>query len=86
MPFDADEGNWLPTHPLGVVTFAKCPCGNTLALSSEGMKNSLLWGLLNWARIETKKRNQTPRELLNHLREAICKQVLIDEDKSPDGQ
>jgi hypothetical protein len=76
MAYDADMGDWTPLKPLGTVTYANCPCGNTLALSSAGMPLARLWSLLHWARIETQRRGQTPQELLNYLREEICKQVL----------
>jgi hypothetical protein len=78
MPYDAEVGNWTPLKPIGSLTYSNCSCGSTLALSSEGMPLLRLWSLLNWARIETQKRGQTPHELLNYLREEICKQVLAD--------
>ena len=76
MPYDADVGDWTPLRPLGTVTFANCPCGSTLALSSEGMPLVRLWSLLAWVRVETQRRRQTPQQLLNYLRDEICKQVL----------
>jgi len=76
IPFDAELGNWHPLRPLGSVTLANCRCGNTLGLSSEGMPLPRLWQLMNWARIEIQKRQQTPRELLNYLRGEIFTQVL----------
>lgn len=78
IPFDAELGIWRPRHPIGTVTLANCRCGNTLGLSSEGAPLIQLWRLLDWARIETQKRQQTPRELLNYLREVICTQVLSE--------
>ena len=78
MPYDADAGNWTPLKPLGTLSYANCPCGSTLALSSSGMPLLRLWSLLNWARIETKKRGQTPQELLNYLRDEIDKEVLAE--------
>ena len=80
MPYDAEAGNWNPPDSAGTMTFANCPCGNTLALTSEGMPLGKLWSLLNWARKETQKRKMTPQELLNHLREVITKQVLATPD------
>lgn len=74
--YDAELGDWNPTDPAETVTFANCQCGNTLALTSAGMPLLRLWSLMNWARIETKKRNQTLKELLNHLRDEINQQVL----------
>jgi hypothetical protein len=84
MPYDADAGNWNPIKPLGTMTFSNCPCGTTLSLSSKGMPLLQLWSLLNWARIETQRRQQTPQELLNYLREEICKQVLAKTDQVDD--
>jgi hypothetical protein len=80
IPYDAELGNWNPVKPIGTVTFANCSCGSAMALSSNGMPLSQLWPLLNWARIETRKRNLTPRELLDYLRDEICKQVLAVPD------
>ena len=80
MPYDADLGDWKPINPLGTVTYATCPCGNTLMLSSKGMPLSQLWPLLAWAKLETKKRGMSPQELLNYLREEICKQVLAEQN------
>jgi hypothetical protein len=42
------------------------------ALTSDGMPLLRLWSLLGWAKVETKKRGMTPKELLNYLREEIC--------------
>ena len=78
IPYDAELGNWRPSNPVGTATYANCPCGNTLALSSEGMPMAKLWSLLNWARIETRRRGMSPTELLNYLRDEITKQVLAD--------
>lgn len=76
IPYDAELGHWQPLRPVGTVTLANCRCGNTLVLSSEGMPLIRLWALLNWARTETQKRKQTPRVLLNYLRDVLCAQVL----------
>ena len=78
MSYDVQLGQWNPLKPLGTITYSNCGCGNTLALSSHGMLLLRLWALLNWARIETQKRGQSPQELLTYLREEICKQVLAE--------
>ena len=84
VPYDAEAGDWNPLQPLGTMTYANCLCGNTLVLSSEGMPLHRLWPLLNWARVETRQRGMTPRELLNYLRAEICRQVLAEpESKDP---
>jgi hypothetical protein len=83
IPYDAEIGDWNPLRPIGTVTYANCRCGNTLVLSSEGMPLVQLWRLLDWARIETKKRGLTPIELLDYLRDEICKQVLAEPEQRP---
>jgi hypothetical protein len=80
MPYDAEMGDWNPAKPIGTATYADCQCGNTLAVTSDGLPLSQLWSLLNWAKAETAKRGMTPRELLNYLRDEICKQVLAEPD------
>jgi hypothetical protein len=78
MPYDADMGEWQPTRPLGTVTYANCPCGGTMVLTSNGMPLLQLWSLLSWARTATQQRGMTPQQLLNYLRDEICKQVLAE--------
>jgi putative acetyltransferase len=85
MPYDPLLGEWRPLKPVGIMTYANCPCGSTLTLSSKGMPLPRLWSLLTWARGETKKRGLSPRELLNYLREEICKQVLEVAENACDG-
>jgi hypothetical protein len=85
MPYDADLGNWNPLRPIGTAAYASCRCGTTLALTSEGMPLLQLWALLNWARVETHKRDQSPQELLNYLRDEICKQVLAAPEPGGSG-
>jgi len=76
MSYDAELNDWNPAQPLGTAEYANCPCGNTLVLSSQGMRLVRLWRLMNWARMETRRRGQTVEELLNHLRKEIRKQVV----------
>ena len=78
MPYDAELGDWAPLRQTGTLTYSNCPCGTTLALSSHGMSIYQLWPLLHWARLETKRRGLSPQELLNYLRDEICKQVLAE--------
>jgi len=76
MPYDVELGEWQPSRPLGTMTYANCPCGTTLALTSQGMPLTQLWSLLAWARVETRRRGLSPQDLLNYLRDEISKQVL----------
>jgi hypothetical protein len=81
--YDVDLGDWRPDEPLGTMALASCPCGDTLALSSEGMPLLRLWSLMGWAKAETQERHMTPEELLNYLCARICKQILGE--PSPGG-
>src|SRR5262245_42787645 len=35
--YDAEMKSWSPFKPVGTLSFANCPCGTTLAVSSDGM-------------------------------------------------
>src|SRR5664279_1262541 len=76
MSYDAEMEDWKPMQPVGTTAMANCPCGTTLTLSSEGMPLIQMWRLLNWARVETKRRGTSQEELLNHVRLEIRRQVL----------
>jgi hypothetical protein len=80
IPYDVELGNWKPLTPIGTVTLSNCACGSSMALSSSGMPLPQLWSLLDWARIETRKRKLTARELLNYLRDELREQVLTVPD------
>lgn len=74
--YDAELGVWNTTKPIGSVAQANCPCGSTLALSTEDMALPQRLALLNWVKIETQRRGVSPSELLEHLRDKVRKQVL----------
>jgi hypothetical protein len=78
--YDADIGDWDTDHPLGGVVFANCHCGTTLALTTEGMPLSTFRFVLNWIRVESKRRGMTPSELLEYVRDEVRKRVLADSD------
>ncbi|SPE58864.1 hypothetical protein SBV1_2890005 [Verrucomicrobia bacterium] len=75
--YDAELGDWNPTQPIGSVVAANCPCGTTLALSTDTMPIPQRLELLNWIRMETQRRGFNSSELLNHLREEVRKQVSV---------
>jgi hypothetical protein len=77
IPYDAEIGDWRPLKPIGTMTFSNCVCGTTLTLSSEGMPLRTLWSLLAWVKAETERRELSPSELLDHLRDEIRQQVLV---------
>ena len=40
----------LPTRPVGTISFASCPCGSTLVISSAGLDVFTMRNLMKWAR------------------------------------
>jgi hypothetical protein len=78
MSYDAESGDWKTTQPIGSVVMANCPCGSTLALSTEGMPLPMRLELLNWIQVETRTRGVNPSELLGYLRDEVRRQALGD--------
>ena len=78
--YDADLKKWRPCKPVGTLSFANCPCGTTLAISSDGMGLIVMWRLLRWARRESARRSIGVGQLLNGVREEIDRQVLGQAD------
>ena len=65
-------------QPIGSMVLTNCPCGSTLALTTEKMELSLRLELLNWLKTETQQRGVKPSELLEYLRDEFRKRVLGD--------
>jgi hypothetical protein len=76
MSLDAEEGDWETRQPIGSLALANCPCGSTVALSTQGMALPQRLALLSWVRTETQRRGISPSELLEGLRDELRKQVL----------
>jgi hypothetical protein len=74
--YDAEQGDWEPTQPIGTFALANCPCDNTLALSTEGMPLSKRHSALKWVLTETKRRGLSPVELTDYVRDEIRKRAL----------
>jgi hypothetical protein len=74
--YDADMGEWQTTQPIGSAALADCPCGSTLALSTEEMDLPQRLALLDWLRVETQRRGVNASELLEYLRDEVRKQTL----------
>ena len=71
-------GDWETTQPIGALALANCPCGSTMALSTEGIPLSQIHLLLKWVRTETERRGLSSRELIDYIRDEVRKQVLAD--------
>ena len=74
--YDAEIGDWNTLQPIGTVAYANCPCGSTLALSTENMPHSQRLLLLKWVKIQTQERGMRPEELLDYLRDELRNQIL----------
>ena len=78
MSYDAELGNWNTLQPIGVAALSNCPCGNTLALNTEGIPLPRRLLLLDWIRSEMQRRGLSSQELLEYLRDETRKQILAE--------
>ena len=77
---DAEIGDWEPTQPISDAAYSNCPCGNRLALTSNGMPIPHILLVLRWIKEKTERRGLSPTELMDYVREEIRKRVLTDPD------
>jgi hypothetical protein len=68
----------LPTRPVGTISFASCPCGSTLVISSAGLDVFTMRNLMKWARARAAEQRISLRQVLANLRERIDAQVLSE--------
>ena len=76
--YDAELGEWQTTTPLGAAALSNCPCGSTLALTTEGLPLDIIQAMLEWIRVETTKRGLTQQQLLDYVRNEVRKRALAD--------
>jgi len=76
--YDVEFGDWQPVEPTGNLSMANCACGTTLALSSEYMPLVQIWQVLNWIKIETKRRGCDEREVMGYLRAQVMELALVE--------
>ncbi|HEX7652337.1 MAG TPA: hypothetical protein VF607_02450 [Verrucomicrobiae bacterium] len=69
--YDIEVNDFKPVDPSGNFSFANCPCGNTLTLTSQGMAIEKIWLVLAWVKAETKKRQCDPRDVLDNIRTQV---------------
>lgn len=79
--YDAELGNWKTEDPIGTLMCTKCPCGTTLALSTEHMMLPQRLALLDWLREETQRQGISSSELLEGLRDKVRQLVLAEPAK-----
>ena len=69
-----------PASLIGTISYANCPCGSTLAISSAGMDLLTIWRLLQWAGGAMHRRKISMGALLGDLRRRIDEQVLREHE------
>ena len=79
--YDAEIGDWETENPIGTIMCTKCPCGTTLALSTDNMILAQRLALLDWIRKETQRQGISPPALLERLRDGVRQLVLSETDK-----
>lgn len=76
MSYDVESGSWTPE--MGTLALANCPCGNTLALSTEDLKPATRAILLGWVKTEAERRSVDPSDLLADLRVELRRQIMAE--------
>jgi hypothetical protein len=76
--YDAEMGDWESTQPMGGVAHANCPCGTTMALTTDGMPLSKIHLVLKWIKEEAERRGLSSTELIDYVRDEVRKRVLAD--------
>ena len=79
MSYHVEDGDDR-VHELGTFSFANCPCGTTIAITSEHLEPAVMMDLGTWAASEAARRGIDMPQLLGALREQIDSQVLAAPD------
>jgi hypothetical protein len=85
LSYDAEMGDWHPAELIGSAAHANCPCGTTLTLGTEGMPLPRRRALLDWVRVETRRRGVSASALLDALRDEVRRQVLAEPNGGEPG-
>lgn len=75
--YDAEEGDWEPSTPVGSTAMSNCPCGSTLSLNTDDMALDKRHRVLNWIQAEVEARDIEPTELLDEVRAEIRKRAVL---------
>ena len=78
--YDAELGDWQTTDPLGAAALANCPCGSTLALTTEGIPLPVIQEMLEWIRVQAERRGVSPQKLLGWVRGEVRARALSEPD------
>jgi len=77
-PVSADEpfDQVHQTNASAAISYASCPCGATLAITSSGFDFLTMSRLMHWAAALMARRKMSMREVLRDLRSRIDEEVL----------
>ncbi|MEZ5292972.1 MAG: hypothetical protein R2745_17965 [Vicinamibacterales bacterium] len=76
--YDVDAGHFAPERLVGTYAFANCPCGDTLALGTDGLPHETRLALLAWVQAEAARRSMAATEFLDWLRTTLRQQILAE--------
>jgi hypothetical protein len=74
--YDAASGDWAPARPVGTLALANCPCGTTMAISTEEMPLDERHRVLAWIKAEMTRRGVASDAVVGGLRERIRKRAV----------
>ncbi len=81
MSYDAELKDWDTVQPIGSIALALCTCKTTLGIATTGWPMTVRLALLQWIKDETQARGVGARELLDHVRHEVRKEVLAEPDR-----
>jgi len=74
--YDAEFGDMEPDQPIGLLAYANCDCGNTMALTTRNRKLADVHFALKWIRSESERRGLGVQELINLFRRKMRQQEM----------
>ena len=83
IPYDLELREWQPTDPIGTMALAKCACGSTMAVTTQGQPLSQIQETLDWMRLESKKRGVSVRQIFAEVRSKIRERAMAEPIDEP---
>ena len=78
IPYDLELAELQATDPIGSVALAKCSCGSTMALTTQGQPLPQVQETLDWIRMESKRRGVSARQILADVRSKIRQRAMAE--------
>lgn len=79
--YDIDAGSWTPE--MGTFALANCPCGDTLAMTTDALPHPTRVRLLEWVKVEAKHRAIEPLLLMDYLRVELRRRLVTNRAQFP---